>query len=100
MICGCPVVAFDCPTGPREILGESGAGPLVRPGDVDGLSAQIAELLRDPDRARRYAALGRERASAYASEIVAPLWMGCLRDVIEGARPPRGRNPTFVLPRG
>jgi glycosyltransferase involved in cell wall biosynthesis len=40
------VVAFDCPEGPREILGR-GAGILVPDGDSESLTAAIERLLTD-----------------------------------------------------
>jgi len=44
---GVPAVAFDCPTGPGEILTPQ-TGRLVPPGDVNALAAAIIELLLSP----------------------------------------------------
>lgn len=44
---GVPSVAFDCPTGPAEILTPA-TGRLVPAGDVAALAAAIVELLADP----------------------------------------------------
>ena len=45
MMCGCTVVATDCPTGPRELLQEGRYGYLVRPRDpaaiADGVEAAL-----------------------------------------------------------
>ena len=41
---GVPAVAFDCPTGPAEIISER-TGRLVPPGDVAALAAALVELL-------------------------------------------------------
>jgi glycosyltransferase involved in cell wall biosynthesis len=50
---GVPVVATDCPGGPREILAQGRYGTLVAPGDVQALAAAIlATLAEPPDRAR------------------------------------------------
>ncbi len=45
---GIPVVATDCPSGPREILAGGHYGPLVRVGDADGLAEAICETLTNP----------------------------------------------------
>lgn len=42
---GTPVVATNCPVGPREILGDGQWGRLVEPGDVAGLAATMRASL-------------------------------------------------------
>ncbi len=55
---GTPVVATDCPSGPREILAGGEVAPLVAVDDVDAMGAAIRRTLDDPgDRARRIAAV-------------------------------------------
>lgn len=54
LACGCPVVATDCPSGPREILSDGTHGRLVPVGDADALAAAIKAGLDDPgDAAKR-----------------------------------------------
>ncbi len=44
---GTPVVATDCPSGPREALGGGRWGRLVAVGDSDALSAALLDTLND-----------------------------------------------------
>src|SRR5690606_25682299 len=48
LACGCPSVATDCPSGPREILQDGRVGPLVDVGDAGAMAAAIAAVLDDP----------------------------------------------------
>jgi amylovoran biosynthesis glycosyltransferase AmsD len=59
---GVPSVAFDCPTGPAEILGAD-TGRLVPAGDVGALASAIVELLSSADLRRTMgrAAIARSR---------------------------------------
>jgi len=72
MACGTPVVAADCPVGPRRILGENGAGILVPPEAPRALAAALERLLADRDLARRLAAAGREKAAEYDVSAAVP----------------------------
>jgi glycosyltransferase involved in cell wall biosynthesis len=47
MACGTPVVATDCPSGPREILEGGKWGKLVPVGDAVGLAEAICQTLKE-----------------------------------------------------
>jgi glycosyltransferase involved in cell wall biosynthesis len=71
---GLPVVSFDCPRGPSDIVGHGEDGLLVPPGDVRALAAALAELIEDPARRREMAAAARAKAGRYAASEIAPRW--------------------------
>jgi glycosyltransferase involved in cell wall biosynthesis len=51
LACGCPVVATDCPYGPRAILADGRYGKLVEPGNDVALAVALdATLAQEPDR--------------------------------------------------
>jgi glycosyltransferase involved in cell wall biosynthesis len=50
LVLGTPVVSTDCPSGPREILGNGEFGKLVPVGNVEALAAAIVEALTQKNR--------------------------------------------------
>lgn len=62
MACGTPVIATDCPHGPREILGNNAYGRLVPPGDPAALAQAMIEWLEQPEQRHAFAARGLARA--------------------------------------
>lgn len=48
LVCRTPVVAADCPTGPREILDQGQHGPLVPVEDVEAFTAAMQQVLSSP----------------------------------------------------
>ncbi|MBN2706655.1 MAG: glycosyltransferase [Deltaproteobacteria bacterium] len=72
---GVPVVATDCPSGPREILRNGRVGPLVAPGAVEELGRRMAAVLsQPPDRAELPAAVAAYRVSCSVDDYLALLW--------------------------
>ncbi|MGI9260603.1 MAG: glycosyltransferase, partial [Woeseiaceae bacterium] len=47
---GVPMIATDCPTGPRELLADGQYGDLVEPESVDALANALQQHFRSPQR--------------------------------------------------
>jgi glycosyltransferase involved in cell wall biosynthesis len=78
---GLPVVSFDCPTGPAEVVEHGVTGFIVPEGDVDGLAEAILELVRDEPKRRRFGAAASERAVDYMSSRVGARWDALIAEV-------------------
>lgn len=53
---GLPVVAYDCPFGPREVVRDGVDGILVENGSVEGLAQAMMRMLQEEDLRRKYGA--------------------------------------------
>ena len=82
MACGLPVVSFDCPSGPSDMVRQGVDGILVRPGDVTALAAAMARLLGDDAERRRLGARAVEVTSRFDKEKVMDMWESVLREAV------------------
>lgn len=78
MICGAPVVAFDCPTGPDEILDGGRHGALIRDRSIEEGAQAVGELLDNAPAAAQARLLAVARASDFLPEKVIHQWIDVL----------------------
>lgn len=75
---GTPVVAMDCPSGPREVLENGKFGALVPVGDVEALAAAMQKALNEPhDREalkRRAQDFSVDKAAVAYLDLLLPGW--------------------------
>jgi glycosyltransferase involved in cell wall biosynthesis len=96
MAVGLPVVSFDCPTGPADIIREGVDGHVVPNGDRDALAAAMSDLMGDAGKRRSFGAAALEGASRYELGTIARRWEDLLAEVAAG-KPP-GLPTTIVRP--
>jgi glycosyltransferase involved in cell wall biosynthesis len=75
MSLGCPVVAFNCDFGPREIIEHGINGLLVAQGDIDALSISLFQLAHDEVLRRQFAESGMGRIGDFAINTISTRWL-------------------------
>ncbi|MYE01256.1 MAG: glycosyltransferase [Alphaproteobacteria bacterium] len=86
MACGAPVVAFDCPHGPADIIEDGRTGVLVPPLEGDALAAALDRVLGDGEFAQRLRAAGRPAAMRFSAPAIARAYAGLFDDLCAAAR--------------
>ncbi|WP_043617720.1 glycosyltransferase family 4 protein [Nonomuraea candida] len=69
-----PIVAFDCPTGPADVLTPGKDGLLVPARNVPALSEALSRVMGDRELRVRLGATAAETAHGYTPQVVMPLW--------------------------
>jgi glycosyltransferase involved in cell wall biosynthesis len=82
---GLPVVSFDCPRGPGEIIDDGRDGLLVPPEDVDAFAAALRALIEDEELRRRLGAAALATAGAYDAGASGRRWQQLAGELV----PPR-----------
>ena len=64
---GTPVVAYDCPTGPKDILGKNSEyGKLIPLNDKDVFVEKVCELMNDDEKYKNYRKISLVRADDFS----------------------------------
>lgn len=74
MACGLPVVSFDCPAGPDEIITDGVDGILVPSGDVHVMAEKLMALMADEELRKRLGQQARRSAKRYDMKTIASQW--------------------------
>jgi glycosyltransferase involved in cell wall biosynthesis len=74
MAVGLPVVAYDCPTGPRDIVTDGVDGYIVPDGHTQELAAALDELMDAEHKRRSFGAAALAKAARYESAAIAARW--------------------------
>ena len=94
MACGLPVIAFDCPYGPADILSNRQGGILVGPNDVKGMAQAIDRLLAGPDERAKLKAAGRRSIERFALARIAAQYADLIERVASSRENSRTECPS------
>jgi glycosyltransferase involved in cell wall biosynthesis len=79
MACGIPVVSYDCPTGPSEIIIQGENGYLVPMHAEEEIADKINLLIENVEMRKKMGLKAKESAKFYSLEKILPKWTDILR---------------------
>ncbi|SDR09480.1 Stealth protein CR1, conserved region 1 [Arthrobacter crystallopoietes] len=82
---GVPVVSYDCPTGPSEIIDDGVNGRLIPTGDVQILAHALEELMADPAKRIRMGSAAKASAARFSPDRVQKKWIELFSALLEEA---------------
>lgn len=82
MSCGLPVVSFDYPCGPRDIIQHGVNGLIVPDGDIRALSGAMEQLMSDEEMRAHLGAAARKVTETYSEENVMKQWKTCFHHLL------------------
>ncbi|MEU6244542.1 stealth conserved region 3 domain-containing protein [Streptomyces sp. NPDC047024] len=79
---GVPVVSYDSPNGPREVVIDGQTGVLVPPGDTDALASALMLLIEDDELRRRMGAAALDSVDRFSPAVVTGRWERIFQELL------------------
>lgn len=86
MSCGLPVVSFDIPRGPSDLIVDGDNGRLLDDGDMSGFSAAMVQLASNDDLRRTMGLAAHATAKEYEVAAIAARWEELFTQLVERRR--------------
>jgi glycosyltransferase involved in cell wall biosynthesis len=82
MSCGVPVVAFDCPYGPADIIHDGVDGYLVKNRDVEAYSDHVCYLIENESQRKKMGHAAILSSQRYNANNIMPLWTQLFNELV------------------
>lgn len=86
MSCGLPVIAFNCPYGPSDIITDGVDGFIVEDRNIETFADRICQLIENPALRKKMGNAGVNSSKRYRSEQIMPKWIDLFQKLISGIK--------------
>lgn len=76
-----PIVSFDCPTGPSEIIEDGENGFLISTYDVEQMAIKICELIENPKKRIQFSKKSKINLQKFEKEIIIEKWKELIENI-------------------
>ena len=83
MSCGLPVVAFDSPYGPADIITDGVDGFLVKNRDINEFADRVCQLIEDKELCARMGLAAIKSAQRYRADLIMPKWKNLFEQICQ-----------------
>ena len=81
MACGVPVVSFDCPHGPADIITEGEDGYLIEKENVNALAVNLIKLIENQDLRVRMGVKAKQNVKRYLIQEITQQWDSLFKEL-------------------
>lgn len=81
MSMGLPIVSYDCPTGPADIVSDGKTGILVPYLDIDALAKSLDKVMADDVLRNQYSVASLEEVKKFSVETIVNQWVKTLSEL-------------------
>lgn len=86
MACGLPVVSYDCPCGPKDIITDNKDGFLIPVNNEVLLAEKISLLIKNEKLRKQMGLAAASKANLYKIENIIPIWMNLFKKLSNDKR--------------
>ena len=74
MSCGLPVISFDCPCGPRDMIKDNENGFLIEFGNIEKMAKKIEELIITEEKRKLFGKNAKRNVQIFSQDKVMNQW--------------------------
>lgn len=82
MSCGLPVVAFDCPSGPAQIITDGFDGFLIKDRSINLFADKVCQLIESPDLRSSMGKAAIKSSQKYSADVIMPQWITFFNELL------------------
>lgn len=83
MACGLPLVSFDCPCGPKDVITDKEDGYICKFGNIEEMAKKICDLIENEEKRKKFGKKARENSLRYEESKIMNQWKNLFENLIE-----------------